>query len=923
MDNKSNASLIKILIVLAVVGAISLLSSYYIDWLWFKSLNFEKVFTITLLSKIALYAGVFLLAFIFIWFNLHITKKNAKPSQRDEESEDGREIIYLHPEKSTFSQFLEGKTARWIFVLVSIFGAFLVSSTVGDKWIIVQQFINRVSVAATDPIFNKSLSFYFFDLSFYQFVYSTIMTLLVITVLVVGVLYLMNATTELFLLEWKQFSFAKAHIAILLAGIFALKAWGYKLSTYGILFSASGAVYGATYTDVYARLLSYRVLIAVALLVAILILVNIFIKRVNWIVYSIGIWIVAAVILNGVYPSLMQKMIVQPNELAKERPFLENAIKYTREAYNLDKADHKQFDLAYNLDRGDIEENRLTIDNIRLWDWKPLKDNYKSQQELRPYYVFNDIDIDRYTIDGDYRQVMLSAREMEDLARIQDMQAAQTWVNQKLMYTHGYGVAMSPVNEVGAEGLPRFFVKDVPPEFSSDLTINRPEIYFGEITDNYVIVNTAQKEFDYPMGTKNVYSTYEGENGIKVNSMFRRLLLSWVLRDYKMILSSDIDNDSQVLMNRNIIQRIKKIAPYLAYDRDPYIVVNTDDGKLYWMLDAYTFTSKYPYSQPFDGAGNNYIRNAVKVICDAYTGEMTFYVADNSDPIIKTYEKIFPGLYKTLDEMPDALRDHVRYPVDMFSIQANIYRTFHMTDPAVFYNKEDKWVIPNEIVDDQETAMLPYYVITRLPGEDKEEYILMLPYTPNNRPNMNAWMCAKMDGDKYGEMLVYRFPKKETVYGPRQIEARIDQDTEISKQLSLWNQQGSRVFRGNLLVIPINNSLLYIEPLFLQAEGSAMPELKRVVATYGTTVVMEKSLDEALLKIFGEAETVPDDTDITGPQEPGETVSDDADIVELAGLARQYFDEANASLKAGDWAGYGENLDKLNEVIIKIEQESK
>lgn len=920
MQKKSDHSLVKLIIVLAVLGAVSIFARYYIDWLWFSSLDFQSVFATTVLSKVLLYAVVFLVSFFFFWINLQLTRKyKATNDHGPAEDDDDRDIIYLHPEVSYWTQFLQGKTSRWVFIIISLVLAYMVSASVTDQWIVVQQYLNRVPFGKIDPIFNKDLAFYFFNLSFYQFIYRTLMFILVLTVLVVSVLYMLGATAELFALEWKKFTVAKSHVAVLLASIFGLKAWGYQMGAYSILFSTNGAIFGASYTDIHARLLSFKFLMIVAILVAIMILVNIFIRRMNWIVYSIAAWLVVVILLGGFYPSLMQKFVVQPDEFNKEKPYLQTAIKMTRDAYQLDAVDNKEFKIDYKLSMADLENNRDTVDNIRLWDWQPLKDTYKNLQELRPYYTFNDVDIDRYTVDGRYRQVMLSAREMEDIITSEDMSPqAKSWINQRLMYTHGYGVAMSPVTEVAQEGFPEFYIKDIPPNFSTSVKISNPAIYFGETTDNYVLVNGIQKEFDYPMGNKNVYTNYKGENGIKINSMFRRLLLSWELKDYKMILANNITNDSQVLMNRNIVQRTKKVAPYLAYDKDPYIVIN-NDGKLYWMMDAYTYSNQYPYSQPFDDSGNNYIRNSVKVVCDAYTGELTFYVADSNDPIIKSYQRIFPQLYKSIQEMPEGLKAHIRYPVDMFSIQAEIYRNFHMSDPWVFYNKEDSWVIPNEIVEGKTKPIEPYYIIMRLPGEEKEEYILMLPYTPNGRNNMIAWMCARMDGDDYGKKLVYSFPKQETVYGPMQIESRINQNTEISSQLTLWDQKGSGTYRGNILVIPINNSLLYIEPLYLQAEASKMPELKRVIAAYGNTVVMEETLDKALMKIFGGQLTEPQpgtDTDIPGAA-AGTTTG------ELAKQARQFYDRANQALRQGDWAGYGDNINRLNEVIKKLEESSK
>jgi uncharacterized membrane protein (UPF0182 family) len=918
MEKNVSHSLTKLVIILAILGAMTLFSSYYVDWLWFSSLNFQNVFTVSVISKIVLYSIVFLIAFLFIWLNLQLTRRFKNKEEKLPPKMDAqKEVIFLHPEMSTWQQFLEGKTSIWIFLIISLVVAYMVSSSVTDQWIVVQQYINRVAFGTTDPVFQKDLGFYFFNLSFYQFIYRTLMLLLVLSTLVVSALYLVGSTAELFALEWKKFTLAKSHVTILLASIFALKAWGYHLSSYNILFSPNGVVYGATYTDIHARLISYNVLMIVALLVAIVIIINLFIKKMTWIVYSITAWLVASILLGGMYPGLMQKFVVQPDEFNKEKPYLQRAIAMTRDAYQLNAVDNKEFKIDYKLTMNDINNNRDTVDNIRLWDWQPLQDTYKNLQELRPYYTFNDVDIDRYTIDGRYRQVMLSAREMEDIYKSTDMSPqAKTWINQRLMYTHGYGVVMSPVTEIAQEGFPKFYIQDIPPQSNTDLKITQPAIYFGEKTDTYVIVNGKQKEFDYPVGADNVYTNYKGNNGIRINSFFRRLLLSWELKDYKIILATNITNQSQLLMNRNIVDRIKKIAPYLAYDHDPYIVIGSD-GKLFWMLDAYTYSSKYPYSQPFDAAGNNYIRNSVKVTCDAYTGELNFYVADTTDPVIKTYQKIFPQLYKSMDKMPDGLKAHLRYPEDLFSIQADIYRNFHMSDPWVFYNKEDSWVVPNEIVEGKEQPMKPYYIIMRLPGEAKEEYILMLPYTPNGRNNMIAWMCARMDGEEYGKKLVYRFPKQETVYGPMQIESRINQNTDISSQLALWNQQGSGTYRGNTLVIPINNSILYIEPLYLQAKASKMPELKRIIVAYGDTVVMETSLENALVKVFGgELNNI--------AVKPGVPVAGaDTSTRELASLARQYYDQANQALKQGDWAGYGDKIKQLDEVINQLESSIK
>jgi len=914
MDYKSNRNFWNVVIVVVLLGAISLWVSYYVDWLWFKSLNYGSVYSTTLINKVLMILAVFLVSFAFLWGNLYITRRYASESQKasnqDPQVDTGN--VFQRPGLNDWMRFLQIKNNHWIYIGTSLLGAFLLSSSLGDKWIVVQQFVNRVVFNIADPIFGYDIGWYFFNLSFYQLVYSILMSILVMTLIIVAVFYLINASADLFFSEWIEYSQAKSHLAALIAVIVLLKAWGYRLATYEVLFSSHGTVYGATYTDIYARLLSNRVLMWVAIATALIILASIFARGLKIAIWAIVGWLVVVVCLGGLYPVFVQKLVVQPNEFNKEKPFIENAIKYTRQAYELDEVDTSEFKIDYKLTLKDLANNSATINNVRLWDWSPLGNTYRSLQELRPYYVFSDVDIDRYYVDGRYRQVMLSAREMDQNSLPEQ---AKTWVNQKLMFTHGYGLVMSPVTEVAQEGFPQFFIKDIPPQFSTNIQIVRPEVYFGEKTDTYVVVNTNQQEFDYPMGEENMYSLYEGENGIKINSWTRRFMLSWFLKDYKMILSSDINNQSQVLIYRNIVTRVNKIAPYLSYDQDPYIVVN-NDGRLFWILDAYTYSGKYPYSQPYDNLGNNYIRNSVKVVCDAYTGEMNFYVADPGDPMVQTYQKIFPQLFKSAAEMPEGLKPHVRYPEDLFSIQAEIYRSYHMTDPAVFYNKEDTWVIPGELSGGKEQQIEPYYIIMRLPGEPEAEYILMLPYTPKGRPNMIAWMCVRMDGMKYGHKLVYTFPKQETVFGPMQIESRINQDTEISRQLTLWDQKGSSTLRGNLLVIPINNSILYIEPLYLQAVNSQMPELKRIIAAYGNKVVMDETLDKALLALFG----TPGQT-TTGIIKPTPGVSTPAvDTVPLLSQqARQYYDLAQERLKAGDWTGYGSNLEKLNDVLKRLE----
>ncbi|MFA4886373.1 MAG: UPF0182 family protein, partial [Desulfotomaculaceae bacterium] len=576
--------------------------------------------------------------------------------------------------------------------------------------------------------------------------------------------------------------------------------------------------------------------------------------------------------------------------------------------YNLDKIEKTSFPAGRILSGEDIRANQDTISNIRLWDWEPLKQTYSQLQEIRLYYEFPDIDVDRYTINDKYRQVMLAPRELnQERLPVQ----AKTWVNQRLAYTHGYGIAMSPVNELSGEGLPSFFLKDIPPMGNTDLQVSRPEIYYGERTDQYVIVNTKSKEFDYPKGDENVYSTYESDGGVQISDFLRRVMFALSLGDYKLLLSSEVDNNSRVLYYRNIHQRIQKIAPFLEFDKDPYIV--TSEGKLYWMWDAYTTTDSFPYSEPYNKV-SNYIRNSVKVVIDAYSGQVNFYISDENDPLVVTYSKIFPSMFKSLDEMPDDLRKHIRYPVDLFSAQAQMYGVYHMDDPSLFYNKEDKWNIATEMLGKDEKQIEPYYTIIKLPGTDKPEFILIVPYTPQSKRNMIAWMAASSDGANYGKLISYNFPKQELVYGPAQIEARINQDTVISQQLSLWDQRGSNVIRGNLLAVPIKDALLYVAPIYLQAEQSKMPELRRVIVSHGEMVVMEPTLEKALERIFGTESGVKDPVKLpdTGSQTAPLSLAD------LAKSANQLYDEAQNKLKAGDWAGYGESLNKLKQTLNEL-----
>ncbi|MBA7688466.1 hypothetical protein ES703_96948 [subsurface metagenome] len=619
-----------------------------------------------------------------------------------------------------------------------------------------------------------------------------------------------------------------------------------------------------------------------------------------------------AIVAGVIFPAVVQRFQVQPSELARETPYIEYNIQFTREAFALNRVEEQSFPAEETPSPEDIVQNEVTINNIRLWDSRPLKGTYNQLQSFRLYYDFHDVDVDRYIIDGEYRQVMLSARE---LSAEKLPEEAQTWVNRRLQFTHGYGLALSPVNEVSTQGLPVLLVKDIPP--IGDFNIERPEIYFGEKTNDYVIVKTKTEEFDYPMGDENVYSYYQGKDGVSLGSFIRRLVYAWQLGDFNILISGELTSESRVVYYRNIQERVNHLAPFLTLDSDPYLVVM--EGRLFWIQDAYTTTDRYPYSEPL-GDGLNYIRNSVKAVIDAYDGSVTFYITDPEDALIQTYQVIFPKLFVPAGQMPESLRVHLRYPEDMFNIQASVYQTYHMRDARVFYNKEDLWTVPNELYFGREQPMEPYYVIMRLPDEEKAEFLLMLPFTPENKNNTIGWLAARCDGENYGKLLAYHFPKERLVYGPSQIENRIGQDTVITEQLALWGRGGSQVIRGNLLVIPLGKSVLYVEPVFLEAETGGLPQLKRVIVAAGEQIAMEPTLGESIAAIFLpefiSGDEAPPTEVVVIPPEPEEPVA--AEIADLIGEAQLHYNQAQQYFKAGDWAGWGREMSAFGIVWEQI-----
>jgi uncharacterized membrane protein (UPF0182 family) len=708
----------------------------------------------------------------------------------------------------------------------------------------------------------------------------------------------------------------------ILGGLFlTLWAVGYLFDIYGLLYSPRGVVFGASYTDMNASLWALRAQFLFMILTALVVFFNFFRFSPRPLLISGGLWLAATFLLGGIYPGLLQRYAVEPNEIVREQPFIDHNIHFTRQAFNLDNIEVRPWDNIAVLSQEDLEINEDVVNNVRLWDYRPLQRTYEQLQALRPYYQFSQVDIDRYEIDGEVRQVMLAARELN-----KENLPAPSWVNRNLEFTHGYGIVMNPVASVTSDGQPEFLIKDLPPQSSIEIQVEQPEIYYGELTHDAVFVGSDREEFSYPSGSENVYTSYKGDGGVLLDSFLKRVAFAIRLGDANVLLSDEIDSDTRVQFHRQVEERVRQITPFLAMDRDPYIVVL--DDRLVWIQDAYTVSSKYPYSTPAP-SGINYIRNSVKIVVDAYDGKVDYYVSDPNDPIIQAYDKALPGLFKSFGEFPPELISHVRYPQDLFDIQGEQYLAYHMTDNRVFYNKEDLWAIPMEIFDGNEQTMEPYYVYLRLREEVDPEYLLIQPFTPAGKQNMIAWLAARNDPEYYGELVVYELPKQELVFGPLQVEARIDQEPEISQQFSLWDQRGSRIIRGNLLVIPLNDSFVFVEPIYLLSDTSALPELKRIIVATDSRIAMRETLGEALLALL-EAEGTEDITaeieadaeaelgEETAVPTPAAPLPVDASVEELIQSANTHFEAAEAAQKDGDWALYGQELQALNRDLERL-----
>lgn len=853
-----------IVLVIALAIALWLLPSFYVDLLWFESVGFGRRFWTVLLTQGGLFAAGLLLSLAFGLGNLALARTLAARRVRPvAEAADGSEAYTLAR--------LNGLTYLGIgLTAVVALGLGWWSSR---HWEPVLRFFVQSPFGVQDPLFSRDVAFFVFSLPFWRFVQTWLLIAVLVATLVCGLLYFTYLVAPQFeesdrrdAPERKAPVIAvgrpvRIHVSLLLAAVLALVAWHYRLEMFELVYSRGAVVYGATYTAVHARWPLLWLLFGITGLGSVLMLVH---AAWRGAAIPIGIavaWLLAVVALLA-YPPFVQRFQVQPTELDTERPYIERNIKMTRLAYGLDRIEEVPYPAEEAVTREEIEANAATIKNIRLWDPQPLLVTYNQVQSIRLYYDFVSTHFDRYMVNGEYRQVIISARELTPDRLPPD---AQTWVNRRLKFTHGYGVVVSPVNEVTPEGLPTFFVQDVPPRGA--LRIDRPEIYYGELTNELVILRTRTQEFDYPRGEQNVETTYQADSGVRAGSFLRRLLFAWHFKDPNILVSGYITPDSLMVYHRNIRERANKAAPFLLYDPEPYIVIA--DGRLYWIHDAYTYSNRFPYSQPINSR-LNYIRNSVKLVTDAYTGAMTYYIADPDDPLINAYAALFPELFRPLEEMPPTLRSHLRYPQGLFRVQAQMYHTYHMQEPTVFYNREDQLGIPVEVYLDRRALVQPYYAIMRLPGSVREEFVLILPYTPANKDNMITWLAARSDGANYGKLVAYKYPKERLIFGPAQIEARIDQDPVVSQQFTLWNQAGSRVIRGNMLVIPIGRSNLYVEPIYLQAERGRLPEMKRVVLASGNRVVMEATVEEALEKLFGGPITyrqpAPQPAAVTAPQ---------------------------------------------------------
>ncbi len=890
--------LIFLIALFAVLFFVPSLIGLVVDWWWFQEIGYQIVFTRELVTRVLLFLVASVLTFAALYLNLRAAQRGLVPDP-----------IVFRLGQSRPKVELTGVLRR-LALPVSLFLALLAGLAAMPAWELVLRLIYRTPFGVADPVFSRDIGFYVFTLPAITAVLGFLTTLAVISLLLVLPLYWLRGDLVFGPRRLGIEPSAGMHLAILLSALFlltALRLW--LVDTPNLLYSTTGPLLGASYTDLHARLPALRVSSLMALLAAAVILIGGVRRQLPryWLL-AIGGYFVVSILGRSLIPFLMQKFVVSPTELTRETPYLRHHIAATRQAWGLDSVEVRELDAGPNLSLADLKANAPTIDNVRLWDREPLLQTYGQLQEIRTYYDFVSVDDDRYRIDGKYRQVLLSPRELNPASL-----PTRTFINEHLTFTHGMGLTLGPVNQVTTEGLPVLFVKDLPPVSTVSLKLTRPQIYYGELTQSYVFVGTRQREFDHPSGEINVYTAYKGKGGVPVGNLARRAVLAAYFGSSKILFSGDITSESRVLYNRTIAARAKKALPFLDFDRDPYLVI-AGDGTLKWIYDAYTASSRYPYAERLRD-GTSYLRNSAKVVIDAYDGTLRAYVSAPGDPLIRTWSRIFPGIFVSMDSMPADLRAHIRYPDDIYRIQTGLYTTYHMDSPVDFYHREDQWQIP---VAAKPEGSVPFmrHIIMRLPEEKEAEFIYMVPFTPRGKDNLAAWMVARNDGEVYGKLRVYRLSRQSLVFGPRQVENRINQDTEIARQISLWDQRGSQVIRGDLLVIPIEESVMYVQPLYLRAEGGRIPELKRVIVAYQNRVVMRETLDASLAELFG------------GPAAPrrttepviaaADTVARDSRLETLVAEARRRYDAAIRAQREIDWARYGEEMRGLGEVLERM-----
>ena len=920
-SNSNERRGLSFIVFIAIIGfsVARAIATFFTNYLWFDSVDLTSVWLRILVTKGVLVIATSLLAFVFIYTNLRFAVR-ATPVMDIFESFESQDPL------SRFRAWTNERFSRYR-ILGSVGLSLFLGAGASQLWEQVLLFLNQHTFGVTDPVFQADVSRYVFGLPLYRLFVSWGFQLVIFTSLIIILFFIATGALQLRQGRLPEVSSgAKAHLSVLLAFIAILKAFAYRLDSMELLYSPRGKVFGASYTDVVAHLPALNLLILISLFGAVLLLVNI--KRRGWLLpaTAISLWLAVSIIVGGLVPAAIQRFRVVPDELNKELPYVDDHIDYTRLAYGLDNIEEKSFAASPDLSQNDISNNKQTVDNIRLWDPTVLAETYSQLQEIRAYYALQEVDVDRYKINGELTQVMVAARELD-----QTNLPAVGWVNERLQYTHGFGVVFSPANNVASQGQPDFYVKGVPATTTvTELEVEQPRIYFGESADSveYVVVNSLQDEVDYPLSTEGqsvAYTNYSGDGGVGIGSFFRRLGFALRYGELNLLISNQLSDDSKLIMERNIVSRVKKAAPFLYTDNDPYLALI--NGNLFWIIDMYTVSDKYPYAQPADTRrinensglpiNFNYLRNSVKAVVNAYDGTMNFYVVDENDPLISAYNDIFPNLFSPKNEMTAELLDHIRYPEDLFTIQSDMYRDYHMTDPRVFYADEDPWVIPSDSSTTPRVAtlrgefteigfkpMLPYYLLMSLPGESDLSYLIFQPFNPENRPNMQSFLVADADPENYGQLIDFRLPKGEFVDGPSQVATRINQDPDISQIFTLLDQQGSSVIKGNLFVVPINQSILYYQPIYLQGEQNPLPEFKFVVVVFQDRIIMRETLSEALANIFGD-ELISDVIED----------ADDENPLDILDKATRAFEKAQEELQKGNLGKYQELIDQAQQYV--------